>query len=139
MSPSVRSFLPLILPAVAVAAAACPAQAFGKDDPAAQLAKITEGRVAVDPRQCIDLPQVYNTQIINKTTIAYRIGNTWYVNKLRSGAEALDSDDVMVTRTFGSQLCELDSVKMVDRYGGFMRGFVVLGPFVPYKPVAKDH
>ncbi|MGA7436617.1 MAG: hypothetical protein WBW32_00650 [Luteibacter sp.] len=134
MSPTIRSLLAFAL----ATAAAGPALAH-KDDPAAQLAKITEGRIAGNPKQCIDLPQVYNTQIIDKTTIAYRIGSTYYVNQLRSGAESLDSNDVMVTKTFGSQLCALDSVKMVDRYGGGLRGFVVLGPFVPYAPPPKDH
>ncbi|HEY4093400.1 MAG TPA: hypothetical protein VGN46_17955 [Luteibacter sp.] len=134
MSPTIRSLLAFAF----ATAAAGPALAH-KDDPAAQLAKITEGRIAGNPKQCIDLPQVYNTQIIDKTTIAYRIGSTYYVNQLRSGAESLDSNDVMVTKTFGSQLCALDSVKMVDRYGGGLRGFVVLGPFVPYAPPPKDH
>ena len=113
-----------------------PAWAF-KDDPAKQLADITKGRVAGKPQRCISLIEVTNSQVIDKTTIAYRLGNTWYVNQLRSGANSLDSDNVPVTHTFGSQLCELDSVKMVDRYGGGPRGFAILGPFIPYK-VASD-
>jgi hypothetical protein len=128
-----------LLLSVAIAALATSPAWARKDDPAAQLAKITEGRVAGPAQQCIDLPQVSNTQVIDKTTIAYRIGATYYVNQPRSGAEALNSDDLMVTKTFGAQLCALDSIRMVDRYGGGLRGFVVLGPFVPYKPAPKGH
>jgi hypothetical protein len=128
---------PLLVLAIATCVAA-PAYAY-KDDPAAELAKLTNGRIAGNPQRCIDLPQVYNTQVIDKTTIAYRIGSTYYVNKLRSGAEALNSNDVMVTKTFGSQLCEMDTVDMVDRYGGGRRGFAILGPFIPYKLPPKDH
>jgi hypothetical protein len=135
MSPSIR----LLLAASAVAALPAGPAVARKDDPAAELARITDGRIAGNPQRCIDLPQVSNTQIIDKTTITYRIGSTYYVNKLRSGGAWLDSDDIMVTKTYGSQLCELDSVKMVDRYGGGMRGFVVLGPFIPYRPATKDH
>jgi hypothetical protein len=134
MTPSAR-----ILLALAVAATMAGPALARHDDPATELAKIKEGRIAGTPQRCISLPQVFNTQVIDKTTIAYRIGSTYYVNQLRSGAEALNSDDVMVTKTFGSQLCELDSVRMVDRYGGGLRGFAVLGPFIPYKPAPKDH
>lgn len=110
-----------------------------KDDPAAQLAKLTEGRIAGKPQRCIDLSQAYDSQVIDKTTIAYRVGSIWYVNQLRSGGEFLDSRDVLVTRTFGSQLCELDSVRLVERYTGVPGGFVVLGQFVPYRLPPKEH
>jgi hypothetical protein len=134
MSPSSRFAFAL----AATVGLASPALA-SKDAPPDQLAKITEGRVAGAPQNCISLPQVYGMQIIEKKTIAYRIGSTWYVNQLRSGAESLNSDDVLVTRTFGSQLCSLDTVKLVDRFAGGLRGFVVLGPFTPYKLADKKN
>lgn len=105
---------------------------WAKEDPAAKLAKITEGRVAGPPQQCISLAQIYDVQVIDKTTVVYRMGNTYYVNKLKSGASALDSDDIVVTRTYGSQLCAMDSIHMVDRYGAGAPGFAILGPFIPY-------
>ncbi|NID16710.1 hypothetical protein [Luteibacter yeojuensis] len=105
-----------------------------KDDPATQLANITKGRVAGKPQRCISLSDVNDSQVIEKTTIVYRVGNTYYVNQLKSGANSLDADNVPVTHTFGSQLCDMDTVNMVDRYGGGSRGFAILGPFVPYKP-----
>jgi hypothetical protein len=134
MIPSTRFLLVLAV----AAGIAGPAWA-DKDDPAAQLARITEGRVAGAPQNCISLPQVYDTQVIDKTTVVYRIGNTYYVNKLKSGAAELNSDDIMVTRSFGSQLCAMDSIHMVHRYGGGRSGFGILGPFIPYKPVSEGH
>jgi hypothetical protein len=110
-----------------------------KDDPAAELAKITNGRVAGPPQQCISLSQVYDTQVIDKTTVVYQIGKTYYVNRLKSGQNFVDSDDIIVTHTFGSQLCEMDTISMVDRFGGGRRGFAILGPFVPYKAVSEGH
>lgn len=104
-----------------------------KNDPATQLAELTKDRVAGKPQRCIDLSQAYDSQVIDKTTIAYRVGSTWYVNQLRSGADLLDSRNILVTRTIGSQLCELDNIRLVERYSGIPNGFVVLGPFVPYK------
>lgn len=110
-----------------------------KEDPAAQLARITQGRVAGEPQHCISLSQVYDTQVIDKTTVVYRVGNIYYVNKLKSGARELNSDDILVTHTFGSQLCEMDTIHMVDRFGGGRSGFAILGPFIPYKPVPKGN
>ncbi|UPG85614.1 hypothetical protein L2Y94_20355 [Luteibacter aegosomatis] len=118
------------------ACAAAPALARG-DDPAARLAKITEGRVAGKPQRCIVLSTTYSSQIIDKTTLVFRVGNTYYVNQPKSGAKSLDDNDLPVIRTFGSQLCELDSVDLIDRFAGGLRGFVILGPFVPYKPAPK--
>ncbi len=110
-----------------------------KDDPATQLARITEGRVAGTPQRCVSLSQTYDVQVIDKTTIVYRLGNVYYVNTLKSGANVLNSDDILVTHTFGSQLCEMDTVHMVNRFGGGRSGFAILGPFVPYKPKAGGH
>ncbi|MDF4004715.1 hypothetical protein P3W33_15040 [Luteibacter sp. PPL552] len=125
------------LPALALAAVLVGPAWAAKDDPAESLDRITQSRVAGTPQRCISLFQGSNTQIVDKTTIAYRVGNTWYVNQLKSGASSLDDDDILVTRTFGSQLCEMDSVDLIDRYTRGYRGFVILGPFVPYAPPRK--
>ncbi|KAF1006185.1 MAG: hypothetical protein GAK28_02803 [Luteibacter sp.] len=135
MNTLTRSLLLLAMGAVV----AGPALA-AKDDPATQLAELTKGRVAGKPQRCIDLSQAYDSQVIDKTTIAYRIGSTWYVNQLKSGADLLDSRNILVTHTVGSQLCELDNIRLVERYSGIPNGFVVLGQFVPYKkPPTPDH
>jgi hypothetical protein len=57
------------------------------------------------------------------------------VNRPRSGAEALDRHDTQVVRPFGSQLCSIDTIRMVDPVGGFFSGTVFLGEFVPYRRV----
>lgn len=127
----------VLLVVAIVGAVSMPAWA-RKEDPATQLARITEGRIAGASRRCISLSQVYDTQVIDKTTVVYRIGNTYYVNKLKSGAKELRSDDILVTHTFGSQLCEMDTIQMVDRYNGMRVGFAILGPFIPYKAAPKS-
>jgi hypothetical protein len=40
-----------------------------------------------------------------------------------------------VTKTFGSQLCSIDTVNLIDRASRFPHGFVSLGQFVPYTKV----
>jgi hypothetical protein len=97
-----------------------------------QLADMLKGRVAGKPVDCIDMPMVSSSTVIDKTAIVYQAGGTYYVQRPRSGADQLDSDDVLVTRLTTSQLCSIDTVQLHDRTNGFWRGFVGLDKFVPY-------
>ena len=119
----------LLLGAAVIAA---PATAAHRDSPDVQLQKLLAGRVAGPPVDCINLSAVTSSVIIKGKAIVYRSGSRLYVNEPRSGASSLDDDDVLVTRTVGSQLCSIDSVKLIDRSSRFQRGFVILGKFVPY-------
>jgi hypothetical protein len=117
---------------------AAPAVGAPRDTPEVQLQKMLAGRVAGEPISCITLSSVTSSQIVDGKAIVYRSGSRFYVNVPRSGAERLRDDDILVTRTVGSQLCSIDSVHLVDRSSRFPRGFVVLGKFVPYtKPKAQ--
>lgn len=127
-----RPLIPAILAAALVAGPSVSARE--KLTPDQQLAKLLEGRVAGEPKDCIALSSVTNSQVIDKTAIVYRIGNTLWVNR-PANPEALDDDDVLVTKTIGSQLCSIDSVQLRDRSSHFWRGFVSLGAFVPYSKV----
>lgn len=127
---------PLIATIVAAAAiAAIPAASTAKERlaPEDQLAKLLEGRVAGTPQDCIPLSSVNGSQIIEKTAIVYRVGSTMWVNRPRGGAESLDDDDILVTKTTGSQLCSIDPVQLRDRTSQMYSGFVSLGEFVPYR------
>ena len=115
-----------------VAAIAVPAHAARRGDADAELRKLLAGRVAGEPVNCITLSAVTSSRIIDGRAIVYRVGGRLYVNEPRAGASRLDEDDVLVTRSFGSQLCSVDSVHLVDRTSRFPRGFVLLGKFVPY-------
>ena len=99
-----------------------------------QLAKLLEGRVAGEPVSCIPLHRTSSSRIIDGTAIVYDSGRTIYVNRPRH-PESLDDDDVMVTRLHSSQLCRLDTVRLVDRSQFFFTGFVGLEDFVPYRRV----
>jgi hypothetical protein len=103
----------------------------------AQLAKALDGRIAGKPVSCISQHNITSSTVYDGTAIVYRIGSTLYVNRPRIGQSSLDSDDILVSKTFGSQLCSLDTIKLVDRAARFQTGFVGLGEFVPYaKPKA---
>jgi hypothetical protein len=98
----------------------------------ARLAKILDGRVAGQPVDCIDLHNVDSTEIVDGTAIVYHDGPRLYVNRPENGLDQLDDDSILLTRTFSTELCNVDTVHLIDRTSRFERGFVGLGRFVPY-------
>ena len=107
--------------------------------PDEQLAKLLQGRVAGKPVDCISLTMTGSSQIIDGKAIVYTVGNTLYVNEPRNGADQLDDNSILVTNTFGSQLCSIDIVRLIDRTSYFPRGFVSLNQFVPYTRPKKSN
>ena len=131
-----RRLIPAILAAVALAVSPAVA-AKEKRTPDEQLAKLLEGRVAGTPRDCISLPSIDSSQIIDKTAIVYRVGDTLWVNRPKN-ADSLDDDDVLVTKTTTSQLCSIDTVELHDRSSHMYNGFVSLGEFTPYRRAGSN-
>lgn len=127
-----------LIAVLAVAALAAPLAAEAKPrlSPEAKLDKMLEGRVAGEPQDCIYLPSIRSTRVIDKTAIVYDAGRTLWVNRPDNGASSLDDDDVLVTRLHSSQLCSIDIVQLQDRTSWFYSGFVALGDFVPYRKIA---
>jgi hypothetical protein len=128
-----------LLTAASLALLALPGAAMA-DDKAnpkgeAELAKMLEGRVAGKPVKCLPSHSMDNSTIIDKTAIVYRSGSKLYVNRPRSGADQLDDDDILLTKLYGSQLCNVDKVDLIDRSSRMWSGFVLLGDFVPYQKV----
>ena len=118
----------LIAAALAVPAAADAKRLRGD----ARLDQLLAGRVAGKPVDCLRMPDIRSSEIIDGKAIVYRTGgNRLYVN-YPDGAYTLDDDDVLVTRTSISQLCNLDIVNLYSRQPWFQNGTVGLNKFVPY-------
>jgi hypothetical protein len=97
-----------------------------------------DGRVAGKPVDCIDMQRIDGTEIVDGTAIVYRDGSRIYVNRPAMGRQSLRDDDILLTHTWSSQLCNIDTVRLLDRVSRFEHGFVGLGKFVPYtKPPAE--
>lgn len=107
-----------------------------KLSPQQRLDKLLDGRIAGAPEHCISHFDSREMQVLDKTAIVYGWGNTIWVNTPRN-AEDLDDDDILVTRTSSSQLCDLDIVTTLDRSSQFFNGSISLGRFVPYRRVAR--
>ena len=103
----------------------------------AALARQLEGLVPGKPVRCVTLDRIDGSTIIDGTAIVYRgLGGTLWVNRPR-GADMLREDDVLVEEVYGSQLCNLDQIKLLDRVSRMQRGFVGLDDFVPYTKPGK--
>lgn len=126
--------LGIALAGAALLAGAASAQAKPRATGEERLEKLLEGRVPGTPVSCISRADRDDMRIVDKTAIVYGSGRTIYVNRPRHPGN-LDSDDILVTRTHGSQLCKLDSVRLLDRTSQVYSGFVMLEDFVPYRRV----
>jgi hypothetical protein len=120
-----------------LALAACstaPAQQARSPRAADELAKALAGRVPGKPERCIYNDSSVETEVVDDWTILFRDGRTLYVQNPPGGCSGLGNRSrTLVTRPFGSQLCEGDINHLVD-LGHAMGGpTCVFGPFIPYR------
>ena len=128
--------LAIALAATALVAGGAAVSAKPRLTPEQRLEKLLEGRTAGKPTSCISSADSRDMEVIDGVALVYHSGSTLYVNRPKN-ADRLDSDDILVIRPTGSQLCRLDMVQTVDRMGHFVTDFVNLGDFVPYRRTAQ--
>jgi hypothetical protein len=98
-----------------------------------RLAKLIEGRVAGEPRRCLQNLGSRPLTIIDKTAIVYKEGKRVWVNRT-AHPEDIDEDDILIIRKFGtSSLCRSDMITQADRFSGMFSGAIFLEDFVPYE------
>ena len=105
-----------------------------KLSPQDKLAKLTAGRVAGKPVDCINLGITNNeSQKIPGIGMAYRQGTTWYVSRFKDGCPELREDTVVVTKVHSSQLCRGDIADLRMIPPNMPVGSCVFDSFVPYR------
>lgn len=103
----------------------------------AEIAKQVATLVPGEPVHCVPLSRLDGPTIIEGTAIIYQgLGGKLWVNRPR-GADMLREDDVLVQEVYGSRLCDLDQIQLLDRATRMQRGFVGLNDFVPYSRPGK--
>lgn len=123
-----------------VAALSQPALAAPKPNPKgeARLAAALDGMTAGRPVNCIDLQRIQSTEIVDGTAIVYRMDSRkLYVNRPLNGADSLRRNLILITKTFSTQLCNVDIVRLRDQGSNFEAGFISLGKFTPYEKAAN--
>ena len=91
------------------------------------------GRVAGAPKRCIALTQIEGLRVseTDRHTLVYGGGQTVWANHLGPSC-GFGYDDILVTEPIGSQLCEGDIVRSIDRNSRIPGPSCVLREFVPY-------
>lgn len=128
------------LPILMLASALIANPAVAKDRAAAgeaELARIVEGRTAGKPVNCINLRDIRSSEIVPDLGIVYRMNNGTLMVNRPEGAPILDRDDILVTRTIGTQLCRIDIVNLVDRTSQMPSGSLALNDFLPYSRLPR--
>jgi hypothetical protein len=103
----------------------------------AALAKALKGYVAGPTVRCVNLSDITNQTVIDRTAIIFwGLGGKAWVNR-PNGAEFLNDDNILITQPFGSQHCRLDIVHQRDRYTHMQSAAIGLNDFTLYtKPKA---
>src|SRR3546814_15797502 len=124
---------PLIATILSAAMLAAAPAAVASDKPTGEekLAKMLDGRVAGEPRDCITLSSVTSSQVVDKTAIVYRIGSTLWVHRPENGAESLDDNDhIPVHKLLSPRLCSIDTVQSPARAYHLYTSFLPPGKFL---------
>ena len=123
----------LALIASAAGLVAAPLDARPRPTGEERLAKMLEGRVAGEPRDCIFTSGSRGLTMIEGTALVYKDGRRIWVNRT-AHPEDLDESDIMVIKRYGSaNLCRQEQITLVDRNSGMFSGAVFLTDFVPYE------
>jgi hypothetical protein len=104
----------------------------------ARLEKDLAGYVPEKPRNCISLREAEGVESYGDTTLLFRQGrNLIYRNDTRGSCPGIGDDNILVNQVYGSQLCQGDISRVIERTGGFYAGSCSLGQFVPYRRLPK--
>ncbi|HET9510263.1 MAG TPA: hypothetical protein VFO80_03855 [Sphingomonas sp.] len=129
-----RIILPLAVLALSAGCAATPQEtARAEAQRARDMARLDRDLAGWSPGQPQSCIQTRNANVkIYGDTLVYDDGLRRYRTDTNGGCFGLKRDDIIVTQSFGSQLCRGDLVRTVDRTAGFPSGACAFGDFVPY-------
>ena len=127
---TLAKLIPAALAATALVAAIPVAAANEKGE--AKLAKLIDGRVAGEPVRCLESSKRRNLEVIDRTALVFKDGDTYYGNR-PAGVDFLTWSDVPVFEIWGGQLCKMDIVHLHDRSSGLRGPSLSMGEFIPYK------
>ncbi|PXA99158.1 hypothetical protein DMC47_04870 [Nostoc sp. 3335mG] len=128
--------LPILMLTAALAVSPAAAQDRAAQADAA-IARITEGRTVGKPVNCINLRNIRSSEIVPDAGIVYRMNDGTLMVNRPDGSGLLDRDDILVTRTIGTQLCRIDIVNLIDRNSQMPSGSLALNDFVPYSRLPR--
>lgn len=98
----------------------------------ARLEKALAGLTAGEPVRCLRHDQFNQIRTFDDTILYVAGRNRLWRNDVVGGCAGLRHGDIVVTRSFGSQVCDGDIIQTRAPMGGFISGSCSLGKFTPY-------
>lgn len=85
------------------------------------------------PVDCLSVSRVRSTEVVDDRTILfYMRGRTVYLNELSNDCPRLASEDRFSYQARGGRLCDIDTITVIESFGGLQRGATCrLGEFIP--------
>jgi hypothetical protein len=120
-----------LLPLLILLAGCAAPMASGKE--ADELARELEGRVVGEPTSCIPIRQTTSLTVVDARTLAYRTGQTTWINRLDSDCPGMRPLTTLIVEAHGSQYCRGDRVRTQDPGTTIPGPICVLGDFTPYR------
>ena len=92
-----------------------------------------KGRESGTPVDCITLRLVRSVEIIDGIGILFETNDgVRYLNRPATGADRLDSSQIVETDTRSPDLCRVDVARLIDPGTHRLQTVINLGQFVPY-------
>ncbi len=103
-----------------------------------ELAELIGDRTPGPAQNCVDQARLLGPERVGPRDVIYRqSGRRVWRTTLREDCTGLGGDVVLVVESYGTQLCQNDRFRVVNRNSGLSFGYCFFGPFVPYDKVAK--
>ena len=88
---------------------------------------------------CVWIRRIHSTKVIDDFNILFRMkGNKAYLNKLPRRCPRLGFEKSFSYRLHSSQLCNVDTITVIDSSGIIHGPTCGLGKFVQYKKIPKE-
>lgn len=122
----------VLLGLTAAALAAAPAASTDRTKDDAALARVTAGRTAGTPVDCIDRGRSDDFHVAGRHLIFRARARVAYVSELTPGCPT-GSRQALVFRSISSRICRGEIAESVDLLGSAAGGSCTVGVFVPYE------
>ena len=88
--------------------------------------------------RCVNVRNIRDTDILDERTILFRMrGGDYFVNYLRHDCPGLAREERFSYRISGGRLCQVDMIRVIEQFGGFIQEGMSCGLGVFY-PITEE-
>lgn len=117
---------------LALVLAGCTGGAVDSAGDASDLARLLDRRVAGAPAKCLSTTNIDGPIVVGES-LFYRDGGRLWRTDAAGGCPSLRGDPIVIVEQYGSQICDNDRFRTVERGGQSIPGpYCRFGEFTPY-------